>query len=242
MSVPRAYAPDADRTPVALSADESHHLVNVLRAKVGDEVVLFNGRGREWRARVAAVDRAQVTVELIEPHVAVAEPPVAVTVAVGLLKGDQMSAAVRDVTMLGAVAIVPFVSDHTSVPVRDDRDRSIERWQRVALASAKQCRRAVVPVIRPVAGLESVLVAEAGSRICCVEPAVTADWASRFEPANRSATATVCIGPEGGWSARDLECLRANGATALDLGPRTLRAETAPTVALSVLWSQWGWR
>jgi 16S rRNA (uracil1498-N3)-methyltransferase len=227
---------------VALSADESHHLLHVLRVKTGDAVLAFDGHGREWRARVMDVDRSLVTLALIEPHVPVAEPPVAVTVAIGVLKGDQMSAAIRDATMLGAAAIVPFASDHTAVPTRGRHDRSIERWQRVAVASAKQCRRAVVPIVRAVCELDEVLAAEMGRRICCVEPVVAAGWSQSSAPGDRPMTATVCVGPEGGWSAGDLDCLRSRGATPLDLGPRTLRAETAPTVALTVLWSQWGWR
>ena len=243
MSLPRSYAPDADGTTVVLSSDESHHLLNVLRANTGDELLVFDGRGREWLARVITVDRLRVMLNLVEPHAPAAEPPVAVTVAVGLLKSDQVSAVVRDATMLGAAAVAAFVSDHTSVANQGRHGRSVERWQRVAIASAKQCRRAVVPAIHPVSGLDAVLAAERGSKICCVEPGMAAHWpASSYARTDRPATATVCIGPEGGWSAGDLECLHRHGATPLDLGPRTLRAETAPTVALSVLWSRWGWQ
>jgi len=234
--------PDAARGTAALSADESHHLLHVLRLKAGDAVLAFDGQGNEWIAEIKSVDRSQVTLSILEPHEPLLEPPVAVTLAIGLLKGDDMRSVVRDATMLGVATIAPFVSDHTAVPGEARYGRSIDGWRRVAVASAKQCRRAVVPVIHPVSSLDAVLAAEAGVRICCVEPHAAADWSAPEARGDRPRSATVCIGPEGGWSASDLDCLRRRGARSLDLGPRTLRAETAPTVALSVLWAEWGWQ
>lgn len=225
-----------------LSADESHHLARVLRASVGDEVLAFDGRGHEWQARITAIGRDQVTVSLLGRREPVAEPPVAVTLAIGLLKGDQMSGVVRDATMLGASAIVTFVSKHVAVPERAWRERSTGRWERIAVESAKQCGRAVVPAIHAVTTLDAVLAAEPGRRYCCVEPSARAAWPEAGHPDLRPETATVCVGPEGGWSNDDLECFRRHGTISIDLGPRTLRAETAPTVALSALWSRWGWR
>src|SRR4051812_7128908 len=95
---------------VRLPEDETHHLRHVLRLEVGAEVRVFNGEGREWTARVATIGRAGVDLDIVREEVPVAEPSLRVTVAAGVLKGDQMDAVVRDMTMLGAVAIVPLVT------------------------------------------------------------------------------------------------------------------------------------
>jgi 16S rRNA (uracil1498-N3)-methyltransferase len=140
------------------------------------------------------------------------------------------------------VAIQPFVSSHVTVTARAWRERSIERWQRVAVASAKQCGRAVVPVIHDVVTYADVLERAGDLFVCCVEPALGIELGVQ-RPIARPASgrAWLCIGPEGGWSEAEVAGARARGATLAGLGPRTLRAEIAPTVALSALWTQWGW-
>jgi 16S rRNA (uracil1498-N3)-methyltransferase len=160
MSIPRFYAPDAAETgaTVRLSADEAHHLTRVLRFGIGDVVTVFDGAGREWSARVAATSRGATIVELFAPTTPAAEPPVRVTLAVGLLKGDQMNAVVRDATMLGAAAIVPMATAHVAVAGRGRQSQAaVERWQRVAVASAKQSGRAVVPSISATTAFAEVL-------------------------------------------------------------------------------------
>jgi 16S rRNA (uracil1498-N3)-methyltransferase len=244
MSIPRFYVPDAGNAgaTVRLSADEAHHLTRVLRFGVGDVVSVFDGGGREWSARVASTTRGATIVELGAQTTPAAEPPVRVTLAIGLLKGDQMDTVVRDATMLGAAAIVPMTSAHVVVHGRARQSAAaIERWQRVAVASAKQCGRAVVPAISPVAAFDDLL----GQRktdvvLMCVEPARAAGAATAVA-GSPPTDALALIGPEGGWADREIGEAVYAGARLMHLGPRTLRAETAPTVALSALWSAWGW-
>jgi 16S rRNA (uracil1498-N3)-methyltransferase len=175
--------------------------------------------------------------------------------AIGLLKGDQMDAVVRDATMLGVAEIVPMATAHVAVSGRArESDNAIERWMRVAVASARQCGRAVVPRITPVTPFEEVLAqAVRDETIIAIEPAANAaDLGAGFGPPDvadlgtnppyvRPKRALLLVGPEGGWSAGELESARKSGARARQLGPRTLRAESAPIVVLSALWTEWGW-
>jgi 16S rRNA (uracil1498-N3)-methyltransferase len=180
-----------------------------------------------------------VTIDLEGPRIPVAEPAVSITLGVGLLKGDQMDAVVRDATVLGASRIVPMLTQHVTVPERVwAREKLEARWLRVAIAAAKQCGRAVVPEIAAVTPMDDV-IAGAGEvvRVVCVEPA-HGGTATGLGP--KPAAALLCIGPEGGWSAAELARL-SPGARQLSLGPRTLRAELAPVVALTAVWSAWGW-
>ncbi|HEX5070134.1 MAG TPA: RsmE family RNA methyltransferase [Vicinamibacterales bacterium] len=239
----------ADRV-VEVPGAEAHHLARVLRAGIGDEVCLFDGRGREWIGRLRTIDPKSVTVEIAHETTPVAEPHVRLTLAVGLLKGDQMDAVVRDATMLGVWKIVPTITSHVAVPAKAWKGTAVlERWRRVAVASVKQCGRAVVPEIAPVTKFAKLLE-PASEKIeplfMCVEPRLGAigveavgkgDGATRVRPV----AATVLIGPEGGWTKGEVEDARKAGATLVHLGPRTLRAETVPTVVLTALWTAWGW-
>jgi 16S rRNA (uracil1498-N3)-methyltransferase len=238
----RCYVPDASGDRVTLPEAEAHHVRQVLRLAAGTEVLVFDGHGGQWRARVRTLDRQQVVVDLLEPFAAAPEPPVRVTLAVGLLKGDQMSTVVRDATALGVDRIVPCVSSHVALPTAARRTIAIERLARIAASSATQCGRAVVPVVGSVQRFEDLIGdPTTGLRIMCAEPAWGATESSLPDRAVRPDVATVFIGPEGGWSNAEVVAARQAGAVFLSLGPRTLRAEIAPTVGLSLLWAHWGW-
>lgn len=251
----RVYAPDAAtaQSIVVLPPDEAHHLKHVLRMSVGDEVGVFDGAGHEWSGRIVSADRSTVKIELVASVDATREPAVRVILAIGLLKGDQMDAVVRDATMLGAAEIVPMATAHVAVSGKArENEKAISRWTRVAIASARQCARAVVPAVVPVTPFDIVLSRTVRDEtIIAVEPAQMAHLGTSppytsadlgiSPPDVRPARALVLVGPEGGWSAGELEMARKCGARARHLGPRTLRAESAPIVLLSVLWTEWGW-
>ncbi|MFI5177088.1 MAG: 16S rRNA (uracil(1498)-N(3))-methyltransferase [Vicinamibacterales bacterium] len=243
MSLPRFYAPGARKGagPIALPEDEAHHLTHVLRLGAGAKVAVFDGTGNEWIGQVASADRRQATIELEAAIVPAAEPPVHITLAVGVLKGDQMDAVVRDATALGVAAIVPIESAHVTVPARAWRSgAAVARWQRVAVAAAKQSRRAVLPAIASVVPFEQVVTrGDTSATIMCVEPA--RGRSARVLDRPRPDAAWLLVGPEGGWSDEEVDLAFAGGAEPLVLGPRTIRAELAPVVALSVLWTRWGW-
>ncbi len=226
---------------MTLPRGEAHHLARVLRLQPGAEVIVFDGRGHEWLGRVAQAGRPAVIVDVIAPRASIPEPPVPVTLGLAVLKGDQMDAAIRDATVLGATTIAPFVSAHVAVAEQAWRARSIERWERIAVASAKQCARAVVPSVKPVVRF-GALLSESGAslRVLCVEPA-RSQGRSPEGPLPRPDAALICVGPEGGWATEEIALAERLGCRFLSLGPRTLRAEAAPIAALSVLWTWWGW-
>lgn len=238
----RCYVPGASGDRVTLPEAEAHHVRQVLRLPAGTEVLVFDGHGGQWRARVHTVDRRQVVVELLEPLAATPEPPVRVTLAVGLLKGDQMSTIVRDATALGVHRIAPCVSSHVALPAAARRVAP-ERFARIAASSAAQCGRAVIPVVDEVRSFDDLIGdATAGLRVMCVEPEHEAPPALVSVGTDRPVAAMLFVGPEGGWTDAEVARARAAGAVSLSLGPRTLRAEIAPTVALAVLWARWGWQ
>jgi 16S rRNA (uracil1498-N3)-methyltransferase len=215
-------------------------MTRVCRLGVGDRVRVFDGAGREWAGRLTDITRGQVAIALAESLVSTPEPSVFVTLGVAVLKGDQMDTVIRDATMMGVGAFVPFVSLHVAVAERAWRTRSIDRWTRVAVAAAKQSGRAVVPAVAAVQPFAAVVTdTEFDARVLCVEPA--SGEAGAVTSLARPRRALVLVGPEGGWSREELDLARASGGQFISLGPRTLRAEAAPIVALAALWTHWGW-
>ena len=219
---------------VTLTADEARHLREVLRLKPGDEVSVFDGEGREFRARVAQARREFAELELqdeIEP--ARPESPLKITLAVALLKGEKFDLVVQKATELGVVKIVPLITRYADIKLRDEADatKRVARWQRIALEAAKQSGRAVVPEVSLPVAVSSVF-----SESCLLFSEREGHGLTQIE----TDQVTAIIGSEGGWSDEELEQARAAGAQIVTLGGRILRAETAALTAAALLQHRFG--
>jgi 16S rRNA (uracil1498-N3)-methyltransferase len=230
---------DAASATARLDEDEARHLTQVLRLSAGDDIAVFDGEGREFRARVETIARGAAVARILEPLTAAAEPAVRITLAQAALKGDKMDDVVRDATMMGVAAIEPLVTGHTVAHLK--AGRAPDRWRRIAIASAKQCRRAVVPRIGEGHALADWLTRDrASTRLILVEPSADVEGhALSTMQGARPADATVLIGPEGGWSAAEITAALGAGYLPITLGRRTLRADATPIVALSILEYLW---
>jgi len=243
--VPRLYVPslDAGARTVELPEEEAAHLRRVLRVKAGAAVRLFDGRGREVAAQVTSVGRSAVVAEIGAPVAAAPEWRVHVTLAQAVLKGDKTDDVIRDAVMMGVAAVQPMLTARIDVPAAAfSRGRRLERWQRIAVSSAKQCGRAVVPpVLEPRALKECLDAPRADVALILVEPAAApAPDAGGWPRAGAPASALVLVGPEGGWTDDEVALALSAGCRPVSLGPRTLRADAAAIVALSVLQYIWG--
>jgi 16S rRNA (uracil1498-N3)-methyltransferase len=244
--VHRFYAPalDPGDETVALPRDEAEHLTRVLRLGVGDTVAVFDGRGHEFVARVASALRREVRVQIVSRAEPAAESGVSLTLGQAILKGDKMDDVIRDAVMLGAAAIQPIVTKRSETTVAALlRGARVDRWRRVALSSAKQSRRAVLPEIRMPLTLDTALGEPAAAlRLMLVEPAAAAsvEPISVLLQAPAPADATLLVGPEGGWAAEEWTLAATHGVRLISLGPRTLRADAVAVAAMSVLQFLWG--
>ena len=244
----RFYAPDAHASGdvLALPDDEARHLTRVLRLKAGDAVRVFNGRGGEFEATIDGAGRDGVEVRLGAVREAAREARVALSLAQAVLKGDKMDDVVRDAVMIGVAAIQPVVTTRTEVTCSALKKGSrVGRWHRVAISSAKQCGRAVVPAIREPLTLETLLRVIAserssGSTLMLVEPGVASRTIALgdLDPAPPP-EATLMIGPEGGWTPEEIQAA-AGSCRMLTLGGRTIRADAMAAVAISALFARWG--
>jgi 16S rRNA (uracil1498-N3)-methyltransferase len=260
--IPRFLVPDLEAAArrLELPHAEGHHLTHVLRLGAGAEIRVFDGRGAEWVARVSGIERRRVVVEVLHAVAPAAESPVPVVLAQSVLKPEAMDRVVRDAVMLGVSALAPLVSARVTVPVGKRTAQLQERWTRIAVASVKQCGRAVVPAVAPPVGIDAWLGARAaaegaapgvggepasgasGVRLVLVEPgagpAERLDLAGLRHDAAQDG-AVLAVGPEGGWTPAEIQGFEAHGFHSWSLGARTLRAETATLAALSVLLYEW---
>lgn len=241
----RFLVPDLDASDalVTLPAEEAHHAARVMRLTRGTPVMLFDGMGRECAATLETVGRDGVTCRRGPVIRSSTEPLVRVTLVQSALAGGALDEVVRNATMLGAVRIEVVCPERSQISAATiDRRNLTARWRRVAVASAKQCGRAVVPSLHVWHGLDEALRADRpGHRILLAEPSVAAaaEWSPRDGEGAPPDEAHVLVGPEGGWTGAELERAKEAGWRPWRLGPRTLRADAAGAVALSVLLYEW---
>jgi 16S rRNA (uracil1498-N3)-methyltransferase len=228
---------------VTFDRDESHHLARVLRLKAGDTVVAVDGTGHDYTVRLERVS-TETTGTIVDSHARETESPFAITLVQALPKGDKLEAIIRAVTELGVARVIPVTTARTVVQLDAARGAArLARWQRVGREAAKQCGRARLPEIETARPLSSVIGAppEAGTlRLCLWEDdrtPLTDVFASVPAP---PAGAIVVVGPEGGFTAEEIDAARGAGWRVGGFGPRILRTETAGPAIVAALQYEFG--
>ena len=228
--------PLATGVELSLPPGPARH-AQVRRVQPGDTVTLFDGSGSDWPATVIAVGRSEVRVRLGDAVAVAHELSRPVTLALGMPANERMDWLVEKATELGVARLQPLLTERSVLRLAGERgERKREHWQAVAEAACEQCGRARVPVIEPVRTLDEWLpLAPAGLRLLLsLHPVARAlpGLARTLAPGM-----AVCSlsGPEGGLTAAEEQAALAAGFTAAGLGPRVLRAETAPLALLSWL-------
>lgn len=228
--------PEKLKDPViALTGSQAHHLRSVLRLQADDEVIVFDGAGRQWLARILSVDHRQVRLQALAPFDDAAEPGLELVVGQGYLKDKKMDVLVRQFTELGVARMIPFQSIR-SVPVPDPekQEKRRERWRRISLEALKQCRRAHPVIIDERIGFEAVLDAAA---TCELKLLLWENSAGAWPCPDKSVktqSVFLMIGPEGGFETAETDLAQSRGFHVVGLGPRILRAETAAVAACAI--------
>lgn len=223
-------APLAPGAVVVLSENATAHLVRVLRLGLGDACIVFNGDGADYEARLVALGKRGAEVEVMGRRELDNEPPLRITLAQSIARGEKMDWVLQKATELGVGAVVPLLTERTEVKL--DAERSEKRsahWRGVIVAACEQCGRARVPTLAVPVALRDWLAGPA-----------TPGWyldpdAEHGLRELQPGEFTLVVGPEGGLGERDLAALRAAGFRGLRLGPRILRTETAGVAVLAAL-------
>ena len=237
---PRLYLPQPLHSgeKIELPAGASRH-VQVLRLQPGQALTLFNGQGGEWEAEVLQMGRQTVSVLLGHEHRPQRELQLPITLALGMPANDRMDGVVEKAGELGAFCIQPLMCERSVLRLQGERAQKKQaHWQAVAAAASEQCGRTSVTVIEPVRNLRDWLVSlprelAPGTQRWLLSPTSLDAW--RPDLAKPASSLFFLSGPEGGLSAEEEDLARQQGFTPVSLGPRVLRADTAPLAVLAAL-------
>lgn len=227
---------------IRLNKPESHHLVQVCRARHGDTVVAFDGRGNEWVCALSEGSKSQCTLK-VRSHLRQKPLPYRIALGQALPKGKSMEAIVRKATEIGVRQIIPLESERTEVHLGGDREENKrEKWMTIAVEAAKQCGNPFLPEVLPVQRAATFIESAAGydlKLIASLHPGarslkhVLSDY--RQEKGQPPSNVLWLVGPEGDFTAAEISLSQTHGFLPVSLGPLVLRCETAAIFALSIL-------
>ena len=242
MRLSRVYLdnPLALNALISLPKEIAHYLSNVLRLRVDDELLVFNSQQGEFRARVIAVTKRAVDIELLEKkrgvHDSARQTSLCVHLILGLSRGDRMDFAVQKSTELGVNEITPIYTEYGEVRLKPERvEKKLQHWQKIAISACEQSGRVDVPVIHKPISVMELSLGETVNK-----------W--MLEPSGSDAlplcivenNCVLLVGPEGGFSANEIDWAQSNDFQIVALGSRILRTETAPVAALAILQHKYG--
>lgn len=250
MRIPRIYQPIplSSGQLIELDAQATVHLTKVLRLRVGDALVVFNGEARsegsrevgEYTARVSEVGRRSASIKIGEFVARSVESPLELVLLQGISRGERMDYTVQKAVELGVSRIVPLISERTMVNLKDERqEKRREHWQSVVNSACEQSGRNRVPMVSTVTKFAEAITEASktpGLKLVLHHRAKT-NLNALSAP---QGPVSLLIGPEGGLSAQEIAAAEAVGFVPLCLGPRVLRTETAALAAIAVLQWQWG--
>jgi 16S rRNA (uracil1498-N3)-methyltransferase len=236
---------------VELPRETAAHLAKVLRARSGDEIVLFNGDGREFTGAIEKVQGLRVSASIGAARSIDRESPFRLTLVQSVPRGDRMDFIVQKATELGVVRIVPVLSQRSVVRLDENQSASKQaHWRAVAVSACEQCGRNRLPAVdapQPLLNyLGSLTQATAGEDLRLVlEPERTRQTQGPGHSIDSAsiasaARAEIAIGPEGGFAPEELEAFNLSVFSRVTLGPRVLRTETAAIAAIAVLQARFG--
>ncbi len=240
MRISRIYLPSTLVVGSEVELDERarQYVLQVLRLKSGSPLIIFNGAGDEYAARLTLAEKRRATVLLEEQRSPVRESPLAIHLGLGISKGERMDYAIQKAVELGVSEITPLFSQHCVVKL--DEKRSLNRlrhWQAIIISASEQCGRNQLAQLHPPlefchwvelksVGIDLILAPQADQTLTQIQPAPQ--------------QLRLVIGPEGGFSDSEIETATSAHFIAVGLGPRILRTETAVVAGLSALQTLWG--
>jgi 16S rRNA (uracil1498-N3)-methyltransferase len=232
--MPRFYLDAALRagTSVHLPEDSAHHAVHVLRIRSGEDIVLFNGRGGEFAARIASMQRLNVLVDVLEHRAVERESPLRMALVQGISAGDRMDFTVKKAVELGVTEIHPVLAAASVARPRGERAAARHiHWQKIAIAACEQCGRNRIPLVHPM--VDTADYKDGMGTKILLSPSAEL----RFSQACKSGVGefTIAAGPEAGFNGGEETVFLDAGFVPAKIGPRVLRTETAGLAALAAL-------
>ena len=231
---PRFYSEGRLRegSTCALPEESAHHAVRVLRLRSGDEVTLFDGRGGEYAARIASIERTRVAIDVLGHRAVEREAALRIVLVQGVSSGERMDFTIRKAVELGVAEVHPVLAAASVARPKGERAAARhEHWQRIAIAACEQCGRNQIPKVMPLLPLADYRAE--GEVLKLLLSPLSQTPLSKI--ATQGESFVVAAGPEAGFSAAEDSALVETGFVPVRLGPRVLRTETAALAALAAL-------
>ncbi|MDX1491430.1 MAG: 16S rRNA (uracil(1498)-N(3))-methyltransferase [Pseudohongiellaceae bacterium] len=222
---------------VTLKDDQAHYLGKVLRIKAGDAVSLFNSHNGEFNGTVESVEKKCINIRLHEQVENHCDPSFPIHIAIGISRGERMDYVVQKATEAGASSVTPLFSERCEVKLKGDRAQSrVAHWQKVAISACEQNGRCSIPTIHQPIDLQTWLQQHRQGALYVLDHRGSEKLSAQMAPES----VYFLIGPEGGLSEDEIAAAKQYGFTSLCIGPRVLRTETAPIVAITLAQHLWG--
>lgn len=228
---------------IKITGDDVNHIKRVLRLRAGDKIVICDGAGIDYFTEIKEVEENSVSTMILSKQHSSTEPPVGITLFQGIPKSDKMDYIIQKSVELGISRIIPVSTERTVVKLdsRKDAVNKTTRWQRIAFEAAKQCNRGIIPKVELPVGFDECLSLMAGVDLAIIPYEKEAENSLRnYLRSGSIKKAGMLIGPEGGFTEKEVQKAASAGIKPVTLGPRILRTETAGIAVLSILMYELG--
>ena len=239
MRITRFYFEDSLKTDsiVKLHHDLTHYVVKVLRLKTGNQIKLFNNNEGEFLGTIVSINKGDISVSVGQQVRTPSEDSVRFHVALSIIKGERMDYAIQKAVELGVTSVSPLYSQFSEVKIKNKNhlENKLRHWEKIILNASQQCGRLSLPQVREPMSLPELIEEGNGNTFILLDTS----GSKNLNRVKFKRDLYLIVGPEGGFSDEELK-YASKKTEIITLGPRTLRAETAPVVALSILQSKFG--
>ena len=223
---------DKSKSHLEIAGEQSHYVTRVLRLQTGDRMILFDGSGSDWTAKIIDTKRNRLLLELEERATPDRESPINLTLIQSISRSQRMDLVMQKSTELGVTRIVPVFSTNTIVKIKEDKiEKKINHWRNILISASEQSGRTKIPDLISPIQLEIECLKRYKSDLSIFYDTTGKD----SYDANNPKDITAVIGPEGGFTEDEKQIAIDAGYMVMQSGPRLLRTETAPIMALSIL-------
>jgi len=223
---------DNSKSHLEITGEQSHYVTRVLRLQAGDQMILFDGSGPEWKAKINDTKRNRLLLELEEKTTPDRESPINLILIQSISRSQRMDLVMQKSTELGVTRIVPVFSTNTVVKIKEDKiEKKLNHWRNILISASEQSGRTKIPDLMSPIQLETKCLEQHKSDLSIFYDTTGNDSLG----ANNPKHITLVIGPEGGFTENEKQMAVDAGYMVMQSGPRLLRTETAPIMALSIL-------
>lgn len=247
MKIPRFYQDDdlqkyhSSNEDLALSLKNHRHAIQVLRLKLEEKLILFNGKGGEYLAHIQSFDKRNSTIVLESFNDVNPESPVTTILNVAMIKPDKLDIAIQKAVELGVTTIQPIYTERSVIKIKANRlDKKMEHFKGVILAACEQSGRTALPEIKEPITLEASLKGDDSAHFNIMMQPRTKMRFADLEKKNSDQAVSLYIGPEGGFTDNEEKMMIEIGINTVNFGPRILRAETAVIASITAVQQRWG--